>query len=81
MLYQIFLSPQVKGSTIISYKHDIYELPHELLNELRLRTLGNQESLKPSMNDILKILAKTEVNFSPSALFHVKTRVSLKYNF
>ena len=26
--YQIFLSPQVKRCTIISYKHRIYELPH-----------------------------------------------------
>ena len=28
MLYQIFLSPQVKRSAIISNKHGIYELPH-----------------------------------------------------
>ena len=25
------------------YKHGIYELPHELPNDLRLRILGNQE--------------------------------------
>ena len=37
MFYQIFLSPQVKRWTIINYKHGIYELPHELLNDLRLR--------------------------------------------
>ena len=36
MFYQIFLSPQVKRSAIISNKHGIYELPHELLNDLRL---------------------------------------------
>ena len=40
-LSQIFLSPQVKPSVIISNKHGIYELPHELLNDLRLRMLGN----------------------------------------
>ena len=33
MFYQIFLSPQVKRWAIITYKHDIYELP----NDLRLR--------------------------------------------
>ena len=37
MFYQIFLSPQVKQWAIIIDKHDIYELPHELPNNLRLR--------------------------------------------
>ena len=32
MFYQIFLSPQVKRWVIITYKHGIYELPHELPN-------------------------------------------------
>ena len=36
MFYQIFLSPQVKRCTIITYKHSTYELP----NDLRLRILG-----------------------------------------
>ena len=35
MFYQIFLSSQVKRWVIITYKYDIYELPHELLNDLR----------------------------------------------
>ena len=35
MFYQIFLSPQVKPCAIITYKHGIYELPHELPNDLR----------------------------------------------
>ena len=39
LIYQIFLSPQVKGSAVISNKHDIYELSHELPNYLRLRIL------------------------------------------
>ena len=39
MFYQIFLSPQVKRWAIITYKHGIYELPHELPNDLRLRDL------------------------------------------
>ena len=41
MFYQIFLLPQVKQCVIITYKHGVYELPHELLNDLRLRILGN----------------------------------------
>ena len=41
MLYQIFLSPQVKRWAIVTYKHGIYELPHKLPNDLRLRKLGN----------------------------------------
>ena len=36
MFHQIFLSPQVKRWAIITYKHSIYELPHELPNDLRL---------------------------------------------
>ena len=43
MFCQLFLSPQVKRSVIISYKYGIYKLPHELPNNLRLRILGNQE--------------------------------------
>ena len=42
ILYQIFLSPQVKQSVIIIDRHGIYELPHELLNNLKFRILGNQ---------------------------------------
>ena len=41
MFSQILLSPQVKRWAIITYKHRIYELPHELSNDLRLRILGN----------------------------------------
>ena len=32
---QMFLSPKVKRSAIISNKHGIYEIPHELPNDLR----------------------------------------------
>ena len=39
-LYQIFLLPQVIRCVIITYKHGIYELPHNLLNDFRLRILG-----------------------------------------
>ena len=36
MFDQIFVSPQVKRIVIISNKHGIYKLPHELPNDLRL---------------------------------------------
>ena len=34
MFYQILLSPQEKRWAIITYKHGIYELPHDLPNNL-----------------------------------------------
>ena len=43
MFYQILFSAQVEHSAIITYKNVINELPHELLNNLRLRILGNFE--------------------------------------
>ena len=41
MFLQIFLSPQVKRCAITAYKHGIYELPHELPNDLKRSILGN----------------------------------------
>ena len=38
ILYQIFFWPQMKRSVIISNKHGMYELLHELPNDLRLKT-------------------------------------------
>ena len=43
MFDQHFLSPQVKRSVIISNKYGIYELPHKLQNDLRLKILRKQE--------------------------------------
>ena len=40
MFCQSFLSPQVKRWAIITYKHGIYELPHEFPNELRLNLMA-----------------------------------------
>ena len=45
MFYQIFLSPQVKRCMIITYKHGIYKLPHELPNDLSLRKLANMRKV------------------------------------
>ena len=41
MFDQVFFSPQVKRCAIITYEHGIYEFPHELPNDLRLRILAN----------------------------------------
>ena len=41
MILQIFISAQLKQGMIISKKYIIYELHHELTNDLRLRILGN----------------------------------------
>ena len=45
MIEQLFVSPQLRRSVIIS-NTGIYELPHELPNALRLRKY--QENLKTS---------------------------------
>ena len=41
MFYQIFFSPQVERCAIIANKYGIYELPHELQNDFRFRSLRN----------------------------------------
>ena len=41
MFDQIFLTQQLKQSVVISNKHGIYELPHDLPNHLRLTILEN----------------------------------------
>ena len=53
MFYQILLSPEVKRSVIISNKQGVYELPHELPNDLRLKNcqiFGNKEKAGKSRN-------------------------------
>ena len=39
MFYQFFLSQQEKQCMIITFKHGIYELPHDMPNNLK--KLGN----------------------------------------
>ena len=50
IFYQIFFSSHKKRCPIITFTHDIYELPHELLNDLRLRNLGNKKILGKYLN-------------------------------
>ena len=40
-IYQIFFSAQVKRCASITYNCGIYQLPHELQDDLRLNILGN----------------------------------------
>ena len=69
MFYQIFLSQPVKRCAISTYKHGIYELPHELL----------VPRLPPKTKIFLKLAKNSWLNFSRSTPFHMKTRVSLRY--
>ena len=50
MFDKILVSPQVKRIVIISNKHGIYELPHDLRHDLRLMTLGNSEMSRRSQD-------------------------------
>ena len=43
MFYQITSSPQKKRWAIITYKHGIYEFPHELPNDLRFKIFEDYE--------------------------------------
>ena len=52
--FEIFHSPQVKRWAIITYKHGIYELSHELPNDLRVSILG-----KSLLNRLLGVLARS----------------------
>ena len=50
MFYQIFLPRKVKESMVIINKHGIYELPHELLNDLRLNNFRKSGNTKKVSN-------------------------------
>ena len=74
MFHQIFLSPQVKRIMIISNKHGIYELPHELLNKIYphgIFAAGGGLSAHTRK--------KKKLNFFHTALFHTNTKVCLIY--
>ena len=64
-------------SVINSNKHGIYELPLELLHYSLVPSLP--PTVKFFVNIIKKTAEKKKLNFSRSALFHIKTRVCLKY--
>ena len=43
MFYKIFLSPQGKRCPIITYKYGIYKFPHELRNDLTIKSIQKTE--------------------------------------
>ena len=49
---QSFPSNRSEGCAIITYKHGIYKIPPELLNDLRLRILANWEISRICLNYI-----------------------------
>ena len=67
MFYKISLAPQVEWSVNISNKHGVFELPHDLHNDLILRILGNQK--KP---------AKSSLNYSLVPRLTLKEKMLVK---
>ena len=78
MFHHLFSSPQVKRSPVISNKPDIYELPHELPNDLKNWESSEQFqnlmklycSVQPSSQKqhfviLAKDSLKTEIELSP----------------
>ena len=91
MFYQIVFSPKKKKNIIAINEHSIYKLPHKLPNILRSQEIRKyQENLKTSQNyslvislppkmDKQKNPKKQKLNFSFKTLFHINTRLCLKY--
>ena len=91
--HQIFLSPKIKRCMNITYKYGIYQLPHELLNDLRIRILKKTEksenglklieweSLRPSFPNKKEIFLIPAKNFwkVKRMLFLIKFRISLRH--
>ena len=72
MFYQIFFSSQVKRRVIISCKHGIYELPHELVNDLRLRILGNYKISGKYLN-FIKLFSTAQCLYQNNIVITRKT--------
>ena len=77
----------MKRCAINTYNHCIYLLPHALPNDFRLSILGKwKDSLVPSFSVKMKVLLilakklqKMAIKFFRSALFRMKTRITLKH--
>ena len=55
MFYESFVSPQVKRIVIISNKHGIFKFPHDLPNNVRLRTLGDYQELSRISQNFIEL--------------------------
>ena len=89
MFGQTFYSPQVKRNVIISNKHGINDLPYELPNDwifsifwiLNIKRISKWPSAQSSSENenFLNTMKKNSWKTSRSTLFHMKTRLYLKY--
>ena len=74
MFYQILLSPQMKRCAIITYKHGIYELPHDS----RLRYLGNMRKVSKTHRMIAqRPVPRQNENFANTSKKLWKTEIKL----
>ena len=75
VLYQIFHSPQAKRCAIISCKHGISKLSHELPNDLRSQEIRKyQESAQTPQNDKPSTQSPQNQNFLNTSKKLLKTR-------
>ena len=77
MFHQILPSPQVKQSKIAGFNYGIYELPHEVPSDLRLRNLGNYEILRKCLN-IIEWLSGAESSWHNKSFVSAKNKVPKK---
>ena len=74
MLCQIFVSPQLKRCVIITYKHGINELSHELPNDLRIRILGNLGYLR-KLSEIYEMTVECRVFFPDKSFCNTRRKL------
>ena len=93
MFYEIFVSPQVKRRVILTYKHGIYVLSHQILKDLSklgaIRKVSKPDSMTPQhpvpppkrkLRQHFELpIQEPHQNFPRSALSHAKARSSLQY--
>ena len=74
MFYQMFLSPQEKQSMIIGNKNGIYELPHGLMNNLKLRIFGIKE-ISQKFQNCMKIWPSAQYNYQIENLVNTSEKL------
>ena len=79
MIYQIFFSLQVERCAIITYKHGIYKLPHELPNGLRLMILGKLWNIR-KLSKVYRMMASAQVLFQKERFLNTRRNLLKKRN-
>ena len=77
--YHNFSSPQVKRNQIIITTKKVYELPHKLPNNLRLRILGNQENSRKSLKCLDLMVSTQSFNQKPNFLVKSCKKSAVKH--